>query len=106
MQAGTSTAAAAAAAGGDAEMSDAAGSKPRGLTPEQQLAVKAAIANAATLEEIQRLEAALTTGQLPSEVAVDGAAADGGGKAGQAGAVGAADTNGHADAQPDAMVVG
>jgi hypothetical protein len=31
------------------------------------LALKAAIANAATLEEIQRLEGALTTGIVPSE---------------------------------------
>ena len=33
---------------------------------------RAAIANAQTLEEIQRLEEALKTGHLPSEVALDG----------------------------------
>ena len=36
------------------------------------LQVKAAIANASTLEEIQRLEAALVTGALPSEFKDDG----------------------------------
>eukprot|EP00195_Chlamydomonas_chlamydogama_P008019 CAMPEP_0202898158 /NCGR_PEP_ID=MMETSP1392-20130828/6745_1 /ASSEMBLY_ACC=CAM_ASM_000868 /TAXON_ID=225041 /ORGANISM="Chlamydomonas chlamydogama, Strain SAG 11-48b" /LENGTH=267 /DNA_ID=CAMNT_0049584009 /DNA_START=42 /DNA_END=845 /DNA_ORIENTATION=- len=44
----------------------------QGLTPQQVVAIKAAIANASTLEEIQRLESALTTGQLPSEVQIDG----------------------------------
>ena len=42
----------------------------KGPTPEQITAIKAAIANAATLEEMQRLEAALKTGHLPSEVVV------------------------------------
>jgi hypothetical protein len=32
------------------------------------LALKAAIANAATLEEVSRLERALTTGQMPSDL--------------------------------------
>ena len=36
-----------------------------GPTPEQLLALKAAIANAATLEEVTRLEQALTTGIVP-----------------------------------------
>ncbi|KAK9828890.1 hypothetical protein WJX72_002612 [[Myrmecia] bisecta] len=42
----------------------------QGPTPEQQTAIKAAIANAQTLEDVQRLEAALRTGQLPSELTV------------------------------------
>ena len=40
----------------------------KGPTPVQLLALQAAIANAATLDEIQRLEAALTSGQMPSEL--------------------------------------
>ncbi len=52
----------------DADMADAATAEPsKKATAQQLLAVKAAIANAATLEEIQRLEAALTSGQLPSQ---------------------------------------
>ena len=39
-----------------------------GPTPEQLLALKAAIANAATLEEVTRLEQALTTGIVPSDM--------------------------------------
>jgi U2 small nuclear ribonucleoprotein A' len=42
--------------------------KPTGPTPQQLLALKAAIANAATLEEVARLEQALTTGILPSDM--------------------------------------
>jgi hypothetical protein len=38
----------------------------------------AAIANAQTLEEIQRLEEALKTGHLPSEVSLDGQKQNGG----------------------------
>ena len=40
----------------------------KGPSPAQLLALQAAIANAATLDEIQRLEAALTSGHLPSEL--------------------------------------
>lgn len=47
----------------------AAASKPAGPTAEQLTAIKAAIANAQTLEEVRRLEEALTTGHLPSEFA-------------------------------------
>ena len=49
-----------------------------GPTPEQITAIKAAIAAASTLEEVRRLEDALKTGHLPSEITVgaeDGAAA-------------------------------
>jgi U2 small nuclear ribonucleoprotein A' len=46
----------------------------KGPTPEQVTAIKAAIAAASTLEEVRRLEQALTSGQMPSELA----AADGG----------------------------
>lgn len=66
--------------GEDAEMGEAsasgksasavgAGAKKGGgaPTPQQMVALQAAIANAATLEEIHRLEAALASGQLPSE---------------------------------------
>ncbi|KAK9818879.1 hypothetical protein WJX74_006892 [Apatococcus lobatus] len=45
----------------------------KGPTPEQQTALRAAIANAQTLAEVQRLEDALRSGQVPSELA-DGAA--------------------------------
>ena len=43
----------------------------KGPSPEQITAIKAAIANAQTLEEVQRLENALTSGQLPSELQND-----------------------------------
>ena len=39
-----------------------------GPTPEQVMAIKAAIAAASTLDEVRRLEDALTSGHLPSEV--------------------------------------
>ena len=42
--------------------------RPAGPTPEQLLALKAAIANAATLEEVTRLEQALTMGIVPSDM--------------------------------------
>jgi len=45
-----------------------ASAPPAGPTPEQLLALKAAIANAATLEEVTRLEQALTTGIVPSDM--------------------------------------
>jgi len=51
-----------------------------GPTPQQMLALKAAIANAATLEEVRRLEQALVSGTLPSEfLAARGAPPGGGG---------------------------
>ena len=40
------------------------------MSAAQRTAVQAAIANAATLEEVQRLEAALSSGQLPSGIQV------------------------------------
>ena len=43
----------------------------KGPSPEQITAIKAAIANAQTLEEVQRLENALTSGHLPSDVTAD-----------------------------------
>ena len=42
--------------------------KKSGPTPAQLQALKIAIANAATLEEVQRLETALTTGIVPSDL--------------------------------------
>ncbi len=45
----------------------------KGPSPEQITAIKAAIANAQTLEEVQRLENALTSGHLPSELQSDAA---------------------------------
>ena len=39
-------------------------------TLAQKTAIQAAIANAATLEEVSRLEKALATGQMPSELQV------------------------------------
>lgn len=49
-----------------AEETDVA--KPSAPTPEQLTAIKAAIANAQTLEEVQRLESALKQGKMPSEM--------------------------------------
>lgn len=46
----------------------------KGPTDAQLTAIKAAIANAATLEEVQRLENALKTGHVPSQVQVGPAA--------------------------------
>ena len=51
-----------------APMEADASAPPAGPTPEQLLALKAAIANAATLEEVTRLEQALTTGIVPSDM--------------------------------------
>jgi len=42
--------------------------KATGPTAEQLTAIKAAIANATTLEEVARLEKALTSGQVPSDL--------------------------------------
>ena len=53
---------------GVAETDKADSPRPAGPTPEQLLALKAAIANAATLEEVTRLEQALTTGIVPSDM--------------------------------------
>ncbi|CAI0393298.1 unnamed protein product [Linum tenue] len=39
-----------------------------GPTPEQIIAIKAAIVNSQTLEEVARLEQALSTGQLPADL--------------------------------------
>uniref|UniRef100_A0A7N0UNA2 Uncharacterized protein n=1 Tax=Kalanchoe fedtschenkoi TaxID=63787 RepID=A0A7N0UNA2_KALFE len=41
-------------------------------TPEQIIAIKAAIVNSQTLEEVARLEQALKSGQLPADFNVDG----------------------------------
>ena len=51
-----------------ASMEADASAPPAGPTPEQLLALKAAIANAATLEEVTRLEEALTSGVVPSDL--------------------------------------
>lgn len=40
----------------------------KGPTPEQVMAIKSAIAAASTLDEVRRLENALTSGQMPSEL--------------------------------------
>lgn len=56
----------AAAAHTDEEQAQQSG-KPRQPTAEQITAVKAAIANAQTLEEVRRLEEALKKGHMPSE---------------------------------------
>lgn len=76
-------AAAAASAQGEGEEAAAAGEEPApkataAPTQDQMVAIKAAIANAQTLEEIQRLEEALKTGHLPSEVSLDGQQQNGG----------------------------
>ncbi|GLT65895.1 hypothetical protein SLA2020_382950, partial [Shorea laevis] len=41
-------------------------------TPEQIIAIKAAIVNSQTLEEVARLEKALKTGQLPADLKIPG----------------------------------
>ena len=45
-------------------------SEPQGPTPQQMLALKMAIANAETLEEVARLEHALKTGVVPADLAI------------------------------------
>ena len=40
------------------------------LTPEQATAIRAAIENAKTFEEVNALEKALTTGHMPSQLKV------------------------------------
>ncbi|XP_076939679.1 U2 small nuclear ribonucleoprotein A'-like [Bidens hawaiensis] len=44
--------------------------KPVGPTPAQIIAIKAAIVNSQTLEEVARLEKALKTGQVPADLLV------------------------------------
>jgi U2 small nuclear ribonucleoprotein A' len=73
----------------DAE-AEAQAATQKGPTPEQITAIKAAIANATTLEEMRRLEEALATGQMPSQVADPGEAA-------KAVAESGADANGDSD---------
>ncbi|GJR27943.1 putative reverse transcriptase domain-containing protein [Tanacetum coccineum] len=45
-------------------------SKPVGPTPEQIIAIKAAIVNSQTLEEVARLEKALNSGQVPADLLI------------------------------------
>ncbi|KAI7731874.1 hypothetical protein M8C21_032238 [Ambrosia artemisiifolia] len=45
-------------------------SKPVGPTPEQIIAIKAAIVNSQTLEEVARLEKALKSGQVPADLII------------------------------------
>jgi U2 small nuclear ribonucleoprotein A' len=63
-----------------AEEASEASKQPGKPSQAQLIAVKAAIANATTLEEITRLENALTTGHLPSEFQEDAGTAAGGEK--------------------------
>ena len=49
------------------DASKASKSNPSGLTPDQVKNIKAAIAKASTLEEIERLNHMLRTGQVPGE---------------------------------------
>ncbi|GBF90730.1 U2 small nuclear ribonucleoprotein A [Raphidocelis subcapitata] len=58
---------------------DAAPAAASAPTAEQLTAIKAAIANAQTLEEAERLEAALREGKLPSALAAAGGGGGGGG---------------------------
>ncbi|XP_022891631.1 U2 small nuclear ribonucleoprotein A' [Olea europaea var. sylvestris] len=46
--------------------------KPVAPTPEQIIAIKAAIVNSQTLEEVARLEEALRSGLLPADLNIDG----------------------------------
>lgn len=66
-----SLAAAQEAAGIAAEEQQREQAPKKGPTPAQLTAIKAAIANAQTLAEVQRLETALKTGNVPSEVLVE-----------------------------------
>lgn len=54
----------------DVEMKEAEGrgSKQKGPSVEQITAIKAAIQNAETLEEVKQLEAALKSGVMPSQI--------------------------------------
>ncbi|GLI68001.1 hypothetical protein VaNZ11_012322 [Volvox africanus] len=77
---------------------------------EQLVAIKAAIANAQTLEEIHRLEEALKTGLLPSEIRVEGR--DGGKgtaaavePAGESATGGEVEANGNGGSEQDVMDV-
>ncbi|XP_078170046.1 U2 small nuclear ribonucleoprotein A [Carex rostrata] len=54
----------------DSEQKPEQGPRVVGPTPEQITAIKAAIVNSQTLEEVARLEKALSTGQIPAEFAV------------------------------------
>ncbi|CAI7878501.1 unnamed protein product [Closterium sp. NIES-54] len=54
----------------------AAAAAAKGPTPEQITAIKAAISTAQTLEEVARLEKALQSGQLPSDIKVPSADTD------------------------------
>ena len=45
---------------------------PAEMTAEQTMAVQVAIANAATLQEVHRLESALKAGRMPELAAEDG----------------------------------
>lgn len=60
--------------GGDAAMAEngVAEKAAEPMSLAQKTAIEAAIANAATLEEVSRLEKALATGQMPSEIQVGG----------------------------------
>jgi hypothetical protein len=70
------------------ETSNGQAAEPAEITAEQQMAVKVAIANAATLQEVRRLEDALKAGRMPDEVAAataeDGQAGGGDGEPGSA----------------------
>eukprot|EP00271_Cylindrocystis_brebissonii_P008669 TRINITY_DN23141_c0_g1_i1.p1 TRINITY_DN23141_c0_g1~~TRINITY_DN23141_c0_g1_i1.p1 ORF type:complete len:299 (+),score=75.73 TRINITY_DN23141_c0_g1_i1:707-1603(+) len=52
----------------DSTMAETVQAKPSGPTPEQLTAIKAAIAAAQSLEEVTRLEEALKSGKLPTEI--------------------------------------
>lgn len=58
----------------------------KGPSSEQITAIKAAIAAASTLEEVRRLEDALKTGHLPSEVTIGGGEENGAAAAANGGA--------------------
>ncbi|CAI9113793.1 OLC1v1014474C3 [Oldenlandia corymbosa var. corymbosa] len=54
------------------EMKEEEAPKPVAPTPEQILAIKAAIVNSQTLEEVARLEQALKSGQIPADLNIPG----------------------------------
>lgn len=68
---------AAAEEGDDSEMAAAAPKASAAPSAEQLTAIKAAIANAQTLEEVRALEAALQTGNLPSQFQFKGGGTNG-----------------------------
>ncbi|KXZ55630.1 hypothetical protein GPECTOR_2g1180 [Gonium pectorale] len=86
---------------------EAAAARPTAApSREQMVAIQAAIANAQTLEEIQRLEEALKSGHLPSEIQVEGTGEVTKGSQPAAGGDVEMDGGANGGTKPDGMEVG